>query len=155
MDVKVDRSVAWRTHVGQLSRSGEPLIDHVDSVARALPAGSQALTYLHDIPERADQTTKVLLEHGLSTEDYGVLALLPRRHMESYRAHVMRIATGAGRTRRVARTIKLTDLNDHLDHRDSAVSVPNHAWARQQIVAAQREKGEAVSARNASFRRVA
>jgi hypothetical protein len=154
VDVKAARGVARRMHMGHVSRSGEPLIDHVERVARAVPPDRRALAYLHDVPERADQAAEQFLEHRLSDEEYGILALLTRRHAESYRAYVMRIANASGRTGRVARTIKLADLNDHLGHRHSALSAPDYAWARKQIVAAQREKGEAVSVRNANFRSV-
>jgi hypothetical protein len=152
VDVEAARGAARRMHMGHVSRSGEPCVERV---ARAVPLGSRALAYLHDVPERADQTAEGLVEHGLSDEEYGVLALLTRRNTESDGAYVLRIANAAGGPGGVARAIELADLNDHLGHRHSAASTPDYAWAREQLVAAQREKAKAVSVRNANFASVA
>jgi hypothetical protein len=101
------RRVARQIHGGQLTRLGEPVIEHVERVAGAVPAESRALAYLHDILERADVCNEELLELGLSDDEQSVLALLTRRPDEPYRVYVMGIARAEGTIGRIARTIKL------------------------------------------------
>ena len=138
MDAAVARSVARRIHAGQLTRSGEPVIDHVERVAHSVPACARPMAYLHDVLERADGGAEELLELGLTDEESSVLALLTRARNESYRAYVMRIARADGQPGEIARTIKLADLDDHLRHHRNGSRTPNYAWARQKLVASQR-----------------
>jgi hypothetical protein len=150
--VKADvaRGAAHRLHGRQLGRSGEPLIEHVERVARAVPREARALAYLHDVLEHAGGAGEELHELGLSEDDVAVLVLLTRARSESYRVYVMRIVRADGRAGRIARMIKLADLDDHLRHRRSRGGAPNYAWARAQIAAAQSANGEAPSAEDAS-----
>jgi (p)ppGpp synthase/HD superfamily hydrolase len=141
VDANVARDVARRIHRGQFTRSGEPLIDHVERVAFATPDESRAIAYLHDALERGNGAEEELRENGCTDAMYDVLALLTRGPAESYQAHVMRIARARGRRGRIARRIKLADLEDHLRDRSSTASAPNYEWAYQQILAAHREKG--------------
>lgn len=143
MNANVARAVARELHAGQVGRSGEPLIDHVERVARAVPPDIRHLAYLHDVLERADGATEVLGERGLTDEEWSVLTLLARRPTESYRAYVRRVARADGTPGRVARTIKLADLKDHLAHTRVRGGAPNYAWALEQIVQSQRMRGEA------------
>jgi (p)ppGpp synthase/HD superfamily hydrolase len=153
MDPSVTRAAARRIHAGQLTRAGEPLIDHVERVAAHVPAEGRALAFLHDALERGDGAVEELRELGCSDTDYGVLALLTREPTESYRAYVTRIARATGERGRIARRIKLADLEDHLRHHRARVPAPNYAWARRRIIAAQQERNEYVPA--ATIRRVA
>jgi hypothetical protein len=143
VNTEVARGVARRIHRGQVTRLGEPVIEHVERVAGAVPAEARALAYLHDVLERADADGEELLELGLSDDERSVLALLTRRPDEPYRAHVMRIARADGTVGRIARTIKVADLDDHLRHRQVAAGAPSYAWARETITAYQRANGEA------------
>ena len=142
MNAAVAHSVARRVHAGQLTRSGEPLIEHVERVARAVPPHARALAYLHDVLERADRASEELLELGLTDEEGSVLALLTRRPTESYKKHVMRIARADGRTGQIARTIKLADLDDHLNHIRIRRRTPDYAWAREQLTGSQQTNRE-------------
>lgn len=63
----------------------------------------------------------------LNNHESAVLALLNRRPKESYRRYVMRIAQVHGEPGRIARTIKLADLDDHLRQRGVA---PEHRTTR-------------------------
>lgn len=96
VNASVAPGVARRVHAGQVSRSGEPLIEHVERVARGVPAEARALAYLHDVLERADGAVAELRELEMSDDEWRVLALLTRRPDESYRAYVMRIARADG-----------------------------------------------------------
>lgn len=142
MDATVARTVARRLHAGQLSRSGEPLIEHVERVAQSLPTDACALAYLHDVLERAGPSSEELRELELTGEEWEVLALLTRRPRESYKLYVLRIVRAGGRAGAMARVIKLADLDDHLRHRQHRARTPNYTWARQQILASQQRRGE-------------
>ena len=155
VSAELARGVARRIHGGQLTRLGEPVIEHVERVAGAVPAEARALAYLHDVLERADACSEELVELGLSDEERSVLALLTRRPDEPYRAHVMDIARAEGTIGRLARTIKAADLDDHLRQRQVAAGAPSYAWAREKIAAYQRANGEAVIAGSTAAETVA
>ncbi|MFL5864934.1 MAG: metal-dependent phosphohydrolase [Solirubrobacteraceae bacterium] len=142
MTVRAARAVARRLHSGQVSRSGEPLIEHVERVAGAVAASDRALAYLHDVLERVDSATDELRELELTDEEWDVLGLLTRRSRESYKLYVMRIARADGRAGAIARSIKLADLDDHLRHRQPRARTPDYSWARGQILASQQVRGE-------------
>jgi hypothetical protein len=126
-------------HAGQITRTGESMIEHLDRIASFVPEDLRALAYLHDVLERVDGAENELAELMLNVEERAILDLLTRGPEEPYRTYVMRIARARGRLGRAARTIKLADLDDHLRHRrPGGRGAPNYEWARQQIVRAQR-----------------
>jgi len=43
--------IASRHHVGQRNRFGDPVIDHVERVAAAVPTAARARSWLHDLLE--------------------------------------------------------------------------------------------------------
>ena len=151
---EIARAAARRMHAGQLTRSGEPLIDHVERVAGAVPAEIRGLAYLHDVLERADGAIEELRELGLGEIELAVLSLLTRRPDETYKAYVMRIARADGTPGHIARTVKLADLDDHLRQRPIKRS-PDYAWGRERILASQLANGEMPRAWNAPKRSVA
>lgn len=118
------------------------MFDHVERVAQSVPPAYRALAYLHDVPERSERVVEELHEHELTESEYEVLELLTREIDASYAGYVMRIVRADGRAGRMARAIKLADLDDHLRQRRLAVPAPNYGWARGQILAAQRSRGE-------------
>jgi hypothetical protein len=136
------RAVARRVHSGHITRTGEPLIEHVERVARAVPTDACALAYLHDVLERADSAADELQELELTDEELEVLRVLTRRRGESYKRSVMRICRAGGGPGAIARAIKLADLNDHLRHRRHRTRAPDYNWARRQILTSQRSHGE-------------
>jgi hypothetical protein len=140
----VAQRVARRAHVGQLTRSGEPVIDHVERVARAVRQELRAVAYLHDVLERTAWTLAELCAKGLAHAELSVLELLTRSPTQSYEEYVMRIARARGRAGRIARTIKLADLDDHLCQR-AVPGNPDYAWARAQIEASRRRRDEQLS----------
>lgn len=129
-------------------------MEHVERVAGAVPANLRGIAYLHDVLERTDRAVEELRELALTDTELAILALLTRRPPETYRAFVMRIARADGHSGRIARAIKLADLDDHLRHRPFK-RAPAYAWARDQIVAAQLARWETRAPSVAPARRVA
>ena len=142
VDAIIARAVARRVHSGQVDRRGDPLIEHVERVAQAVPSDARALAYLHDILERGDPSSEELRELELTDEEWDVLVLLTRRQRQSYKLHVLRIARAPGKAGTIARAIKLADLDDHLRHRQHRAQAPNYTWARRQVLASQQARGE-------------
>jgi hypothetical protein len=142
VSAEVARVVARRVHGDQVTRFGEPVIEHVERVASALPADARALAYLHDVLEAGDAGRGELRALALSDDERSVLALLARRPDESYERYVMSIARASGTVGALARVIKLADLDDHLRHRQVATGAPCYAWAREKITTYQRAKKE-------------
>lgn len=95
-----------------------------------------------------------LRELGLNGIELAVLSLLTRRPDETYKAYVMRIARADGTPGRIARTVKLADLDDHLRQRRVQRS-PDYAWARERMLASEAAHRETLSAWNAPERSVA
>jgi len=146
MDAGVARVIAHRAHAGQLDRFGEHVIEHVKRVAQAVPDDARPTAYLHDVLEVPDAGPEVLLGHGLTHTEFLVLELLTRRPSEPYRSYVKRISYATGEAGRLARIIKLADLDDHLRHLHMPACAPNYAWAKKEITAAQSRNGEPASA---------
>jgi hypothetical protein len=143
VSAEIARVIARRVHGGQVTRFGEPMIEHVERVACALPSETRALAYLHDVLEAPGAGDEELRALGLSDDERSVLALLTRRPEEPYRGYVMGIACAPGTVGALARVIKLADLEDHLRHRQGAAGAPCYAWAHEKITAYQRAYGEA------------
>lgn len=141
--------VAYRLHEHQLDRAGEPVIDHVERVAAGVPPRARGLAYLHDVLEQVDGADDELRKLGLSDDELSILGLLTRSPDEPYSAYVSRIARSNGRVGRIARVIKMADLDDHLRQRPVRPGAPDYAWAQEQIIASQRAHGEAPPASRA------
>ena len=155
MDAIAASAVARRLHSGQVTRTGEPLIEHVERVAGAVPPEARALACLHDVLERANPSSEELRELDLSDAEWRVLALLTRGSRESYKLYISRIARAGGKAGAIARTIKLADLDDHLRHRQPRARTPDYSWARRTIVASQEARGEAGGGRASRTRNAA
>ncbi len=136
MNTGLARNAAHQSHAGQRDRFGELMIDHVERVASALPEEVRALGYVHDVLERTQTKVNELRAIGMTDAECGALELLTRRPHESYTAHVQRIAGAGGDSGRLARMVKLADLDDHLRHQTIPPDAPNYEWARCHIVAA-------------------
>ena len=107
----------------------------------AATARSIAYSRHHD---QRDRRGALLIEH---VDRVAALELLTRTPGESYELYVLRIAHAEGRTGRLARAVKVADLEDHLqisgDH--SLPGDPPYGWARRQIAIAQERRDERAS----------
>jgi hypothetical protein len=109
---------AVRAHGGQLQPTGEPLIAHVRRVAAATPQFARPVAWLHEVLEWTSVSEEALLGEGVSDDELRALRLLTRtlaRRSESgYLAHATMIARAGGRAGSLARSVKVSDLNDRL-----------------------------------------
>ena len=126
------RNVAHYSHVQQRDRHGVPIVEHVARVVAAVPAEAQALAWLHDVLEHSPTTTAELSAQGLTAVERAALELLTRQAKESYEMYILRIAYAPGAAGRLARVVKLADLDDHLA-RAWHPADPPYAWARRHV----------------------
>ena len=136
MDPAIARNIAEHSHVRQVDRFDEPMIEHVDRVATAVPAYARSVAYLHDVVEHTTTTYEDLIAEGLTPLEFGALELLTRSPGESFELYVLRIAHSSGPAGEVARTVKLADLDDHLMQDAIPPDAPPYDWARRHIVVA-------------------
>jgi hypothetical protein len=80
----------------------------------------RVVAWLHEVLERTSVSEQALLEEGISTGELRSLRLLTRdrdaRSNASYLGHIELIARARGEGARVARAVKLADLQDRLLH---------------------------------------
>jgi (p)ppGpp synthase/HD superfamily hydrolase len=143
MDAAVARNIAHAGHTGRRDRFGEPLIEHIERVAAAVPAEARAIAFLHDVLEHSDTTVDELTAAGLTDLERAALLLLTRDPGESYEAHTLRVAHATGAAGRLTRLVKLADLADHLSHREMPHGAPPYAWARMHIANGQARRDRA------------
>ena len=132
MDRSVARSVAHYSHVRRRDRRGVPIVEHLARVVAAVPAEAQPLAWLHDVLEHSPTTTGELRGQGLTPLELAALDLLTLRDGESYELYILRIAYARGAAGRLARVVKLADLDDHIA-RPWVTGDPPYAWARRHI----------------------
>jgi hypothetical protein len=132
MDPAVARSVAHYSHVRQRDRRGVPIVEHLARVAAVVPPEAQPLAWLHDVLEHSPTTASELCSQGLTPVELAALELLTRKTVESYELYILRIAYARGAAGRLARVVKLADLDDHIA-RPWVVGDPPYAWARRHI----------------------
>lgn len=93
---------------------------HVRRVAAATPEFARPVAWLHEVLEWTRVEEEELLAEGMSDGELRALRLLTRtvgRSSESaYLAHVTMIARADGPAGVVARTVKVSDLEDRLRH---------------------------------------
>ena len=133
MDVATARSIAHYSHAGQRDRHGVPLTEHVERVAQAVRPEARAIAFLHDVLERTNTTVEGLRAQGLTPVEHDALALLTRDPEESYELYVLRITHASGAAGRLAREVKLADLDQHLEA-PFVLGAPPYAWARRRLV---------------------
>lgn len=134
MDPIVARRIARRNHRGQQTRFGEPVIEHVERVAAAVPAQARAVAWLHDVFELTAVSRFRLRARGLTTVEDSALELLTHARAEPYQAYVLRLANAPGPAGRLARLVKLADLDDHLAHDRIPPGAPPYLWARSCVL---------------------
>jgi hypothetical protein len=128
--------IASRHHKGQRNRFGDCVIDHVERVAAAVPPEARATALLHDLLELCPTVRRRLRAKGLTRTELEALELLTHAPGEPYEAYVRRIADAPGPAGRLARTVKIADLEDHLAHSSIPPDAPPYAWARTRLLTA-------------------
>jgi hypothetical protein len=128
--------IASRQHEGQRNRFGDPVIDHVQRVAAAVPPDARATALLHDLYELCPAAHRQLGGEDLTRTEREALELLTHDTDEPYEVYVRRIVNAPGPAGRLARIVKLADLEDHLAHPSIPADAPPYAWAREQLLTA-------------------
>jgi hypothetical protein len=135
MEASTARAIASRIHAHQCDRFGEPIVAHLARVAAAVPPDARGAAWLHDAIERTPVSVDELRDAGLTPTELEAIALLSRTPTESYELYALRIAFAAGEAGRLARTVKLADLDDHIAHGSPPLDAPPYRWARRHIAA--------------------
>jgi hypothetical protein len=133
MDADIARDIAHNVHVDQRTRSGDLMVDHLDRVAAAVPEDAQAVALLHDVLEWTDVPASDLKERGLTPLELRALRLLTRSPEESFELHALQIAYARGPEGRLARVVKLADIEDHLANDPEHSGTRPYGWARRHI----------------------
>jgi hypothetical protein len=128
----IARKIASQSHVGHRDRFGDPVIDHVERVAAAVPADARA-TALLDLFELWPTVGRRLRGQGLTRTELEALELLRHAAGEPYEVYVRRIAdaSGAGGTARADREAR-RPRGIISPTRRSPSDAPPYAWAREQ-----------------------
>jgi hypothetical protein len=136
VEARVARGIACRAYMGQCTRFGEPVISHVQRVADRVPPRARNTALLHELFELTPVDEAQLRARGLSSEELAALELLTRKGAGAgpYRTHIHRIADAPGEHGRIARMVKLADLEDHLSHPEMPSDAPPYAWARRCVL---------------------
>jgi hypothetical protein len=113
------------------------MVEHLQRVAAAVPPNARAVAFLHDVLEHTDTTMRDLEEQGLTRNELGAVELLTRAQDESFEAHALRIAHAKGPSGRLARTIKLADMADHVQNDRVDMATRPYGWAQRHIAFAQ------------------
>jgi hypothetical protein len=130
----IAQGIASRQHEGQRNRFGDPVIDHVQRVAAAVPPDARATALLHDLCELCPTAHRQLRGKDLTRTEREALELLTHAADEPYEVYVRRIVNAPGPAGRLARVVKLADLEDHLAHPSLPADAPPYAWAREQLL---------------------
>src|SRR5947209_4352521 len=78
------RSIAYALHGERRDGAGEPVVDHLERVAAAVPGEARAVAYLHDVLEHTDASVAELEAEGVAPVDLNAVLLLTRRPDESF-----------------------------------------------------------------------
>jgi hypothetical protein len=151
MTPQIARSFAYSRHLDQHDSSGDPIVEHLERVAASVPEEARIVAYLHDVLEHTDTGLGELEAEGLTPAELAAVLLLTRRPDETFESHALRVAHARGQAGRLARTVKLADMQDHVDN--DHVEVPRHpyGWARRHIAAC-KERADAAQELPAAMR---
>ncbi|HET6547394.1 MAG TPA: hypothetical protein VFG79_02980 [Solirubrobacter sp.] len=120
MEAERARVIAERLHRHDREEDGTPLLGHVRRVAAAVDDDERAAAWLHEALEWTEVSEHELLAQGLTGDQLRALRLLSRnvdsRIDEYYLAHLELIARADGRSGRLARRVKIADLEDRIAH---------------------------------------
>lgn len=146
MDPRVARNIAHYSHRNDRDRFGEPVMDHVERVADAVPEDARAVAFLHDVLEQTSTSVAELIAQGLTPVEMRALKLLTRSDLESYELYVLRVAWAPGPEGELARCVKVADLDDHMGQVPLPAGAPPYGWARRHIRVAQERQHTAAAA---------
>jgi hypothetical protein len=130
MNPSAAREIAYARHGTQRTRCGELAVEHLERVAAALPPSARSVAFLHDLLEHTSTSSVDLAALGAEPIEVEALSILTRGAGESFEAHALRIAYAEGAAGRLARSVKLADIDDHLAHDRSTRP---YGWARCHI----------------------
>lgn len=120
MEIVRARLIAERLHADDCEEDGNPLLAHIRRVVRLVDADAQAVAWLHEAFEWTAVAEQELLMDGLDSEELRALRLLHRTHDlrldRVYLAHLHLIARATGHAGRLARLVKIADLQDRCLH---------------------------------------
>ncbi len=128
--------IASQNHEGQRNRFGDRVIDHVERVAAAVPPDARATALLHDLLELCPTLRWAVRGKSITRTELEALELLTHAPDEPYEVYVRRIADAKGPAGRLARIVKLADLEDNLAPPAIPADAPPYAWARKQLLIA-------------------
>jgi hypothetical protein len=128
------RSLAYAQHGDGRTAAGELFVEHLERVAATVPPEARSVAYLHDILEHSDASVADLEAAEVTPVELQAVQLLTRHPDESFEAHALRIAYAKGPAGRLARMVKLADIDDHLSQGGSASQRP-YGWARCHVAA--------------------
>ncbi len=150
MDAAAARKLARLRHGDQRDRFGGLQIDHLERVAAAVNKEARTVAFLHDLLEHTSASAQELETHGLTAEELTAVLLLTRRPAESFELHALRIADARGPAARLARMVKLADIDDHLESERGAPSTRPCKWARSHVATCQARLDRALPAVSAA-----
>jgi hypothetical protein len=122
-------------HGERRNAAGELIVEHLERVAASVPGEARTVAYLHDVLEHTDASVADLEAEGVTPVELRAVQLLTRHPHESFEAHTLRIAHAKGPEGRLARTVKLADIDDHLSQEGSIASHRPYRWARCHVAA--------------------
>jgi hypothetical protein len=120
MQIEHAQRLAERLHADDYEEDGSALLEHIQRVVGRVDADVQVVAWLHEVLEWTAVAEHELLSEGLDSEQLRALRLLnraPDSHSDGvYLAHLRLIARAAGRSGRLARLVKVADLQDRCLH---------------------------------------
>ena len=133
------REIAYASHGHQRNPGGDLLVGHLERVAASVTPDARTVAFLHDVLEHTDTSMPELETQGLTPVEIAAIQLLTRDREESFEAHTLRIAHAKGPEGRLARAVKLADIDDHVaaELRTAPSSVKPYGWARRHVAACQ------------------
>ncbi|MCS3742104.1 MULTISPECIES: HD domain-containing protein [unclassified Rhizobium] len=102
--------IAFKAHMGQTDKTGEPYFLHCKRVADAVSGGERVVAYLHDVVEKGPEwTLDRLRDEDFTPAVIEAVDALTRRSEESDEEFVTRALANE-----LARPVKIADLKDNL-----------------------------------------
>lgn len=129
------RSFAYAQHGDGRTAAGELFVEHLERVAASVPPEARSVAYLHDILEHSDVSVADLEAAEVTPVELRAVLLLTRPPDESFEAHALRIASAKGPAGRLARMVKLADIDDHMARGAGSASDRPYGWARCHVAA--------------------